>query len=145
MIPRWHVLWGAVFTLVLWIVVPSISYLYLVLVFLSSFLIDFDHYWMVGWKEGKWRLKENLKRHREMGVEEEKERDEGIRRRGHFHLFHTVEFHLLVGLLGLLWIGFFYIFIGMVFHSLLDVFWLLRKDRFYRREYFLVNWVRKKL
>ena len=60
-------------------------------------------------------------------------------------MFHTVEFHLLVGLLGLVWIGFFYIFIGMIFHSLLDVVDLTKRDTFYRREFFFFNWLGKKV
>src|SRR3989344_8531698 len=121
MLPRWHILLGAIFTLVIWLFVPEISFLYLALLFLSSFLIDFDHYAASGIKTGKWGLKDSFQYHEKLGKEELKELKKGIRRKGDFHLFHTLEFHVIVGLLGILWAGFFFIFIGMFFHSLLDV------------------------
>jgi hypothetical protein len=145
MLPRWHIFWGAVFTLLLYLVVPGIGLVNLALVFLASFLIDFDHYFVVGMKEGKWKFRENLKHHEEIDRIEKEERSKGIKRRGNFHLFHTVEFLAVVGVGGVLWIGLFYVFIGMVFHSLLDVFSLLYNDRFYRREYFLSKWILKRV
>ena len=74
-----------------------------------------------------------------------KEISRGIRRKHEFHLLHTIEFHLAIGLLGLLWIGFFYIFIGMVYHSLIDVVDLSLRGRLHRREYFLIGWIRRKI
>lgn len=145
MLPRWHIVWGAVFTLLIWIVNPETPYVYLGLLFLASFLIDFDHYLSSVIKTGKIGLIHSLEYHRKMQITEEKERKKGIREKGDFHLFHTVEFLALVGFLGLAWTGFFYIFVGMMFHSLLDVIWLLKNDFFYRREYFFFNWIGKKI
>jgi hypothetical protein len=82
--------------------------------------------------------------HKKMSKIQRAERDKGIRKRGDFHLFHTIEFHLLVALIGLFWTPFFYIFIGLVFHSLLDLFYLMNKDYVYRREYFFSRWVSKR-
>ena len=142
MIPRWHILFGAIFTLLIWFFAPNLNWIYLILLFLSSFLIDFDHYVNVVIKTKKLSLFHSFRYHDELQKIELQENKKGLRRKGDFHLFHTVEFHIFVGLLGIFWIGFFYIFIGMVFHSLLDLFWLLQKDRFYRREYFLFNWIK---
>ena len=145
MLPRWHIIFGGAFTLLLWLAVPGISWIYLLLVFLASFLIDFDHYAASVLMTERLSLKESFKYHESVGRTEIEEKKRGIRRRGDFHLFHTVEFHLLVGLLGLVWIGFFYIFIGMIFHSLLDVVDLTKRDTFYRREFFFFNWLGKKV
>lgn len=144
MLPKWHILLGSIFTLVIWYFAPSISWLYLSLIFLSSFLIDFDHYICAVKNNNKLSLFHAFKYHDKQAEIEKKENKSGIRKKGDFHLFHTVEFHVLVGIVGIFFSPFFYIFIGMVFHSLLDLIWLLKEDRFYRREYFLFNWMRKK-
>ncbi len=145
MLPRWHILWGAIFTFLLWFFVPNINYNYLGLVFLASFLIDFDHYAASVLKTGGLGLRESFKYHNNIMIKEREEKRRGIRKRGDFHLFHTIEFHLLVGLLGLIWTSFFYIFIGIVFHSLLDIISLMRGDLLYRREFFFFNWIGKKV
>ena len=44
MLPRWHVLFGALFTLLIWLIAPTTNKIYLLLIFLSSFLINVDHY-----------------------------------------------------------------------------------------------------
>lgn len=144
MLPRWHILFGAVFTLLIWLAAPPISLLHLSLVFFSSFLIDFDHYVASILKTKKLRLKHSFDYHKKMQKVEQDEQRKGIKQRGDFHLFHTVEFHVAIAALSFVWFGFFYIFIGMAFHSLLDVFDLIRKDRFYRREFFLSRWIIKR-
>jgi hypothetical protein len=73
------------------------------------------------------------------------EKGRGIFKKGDFHIFHTFEFHALVLAIGLIFNPFLYIFIGMLFHSLLDLADLTVKDEVYRREFFLTNWVRKKI
>lgn len=144
MFPRWHILLGAVFIAALWIFIPKIPFFYLTLVFFASFLIDFDHYVVASFKTKKLGLKNSLKYHKIKCKEELEEISQGIRRKGDFHLFHTVEFHALVGILGFLWVGFFYIFIGLIFHSLVDTFFFLFTGVFHRREYFFFNWTRKR-
>jgi len=144
MYPRYHILLGATFTLLILFLVPQISPIYLALIFFSSFLIDFDHYVASVIKTKNPRLKESFVYHRKKRIEEKRDIARGIKRKGDFHFFHTIEFHVLVGLLGIFWIGFFYIFIGMIFHSLLDIFSLLQRGSFHRREYFFFNWARKK-
>ncbi len=146
MLPKTHMLLGIVFSLIVWFLFPAIPVWGIVLVFLSSFLIDFDHYAVFVLKKKKLSLKESLKWHDKEGIVQKKEREAGIREKGHFHLFHTIEFHLGVWLLGyFIWSGFLYIAIGMIFHSLCDLVYLIQKDYIYRREYLLVNWLRRKL
>ena len=143
MLPRWHIVWGAVFTLILGLS-ANLRWEYLILIFASSVLIDFDHYLCGATRIKSWNLFHNFKYHKKLGQIQRAEREKGIRKRGDFHLFHTIEFHALIGIAGLFWIPFFYIFIGMIFHSMLDLFYLLHKDYVYRREYFFFNWVAKR-
>jgi hypothetical protein len=145
MLPRWHILYGAVFTLVIYLASPSIPPIYFLLLFFSSFLIDFDHYVCFFLNTGKLSLKESFKYHDELMKIEDDEASKGIRRRGDFHLFHTLEFQILIGLLSFVWIGFFYIFIGLIFHTLIDMLHLLRIDRFYRKEFFFFSWLRRRV
>ena len=144
MLPKWHIFWGAIFTLIIWFFARDLEPVYLLLIFLSTFLIDFDHYLVAVRKNKSLSFKHSLIFFKDNNEKELSDHKKGKRNRGHFFIFHTIEFHILVVLLGLLWIGFFYVFIGMVFHSLLDLLWLLHHDMFYVREFFFFNWLIKK-
>jgi hypothetical protein len=144
MFPKWHILFGAIFTVLTWFFIPTIPPAYLALIFLASFLIDSDHYANAVLKNKSPSLKKAFEYHKIKRQEEVKEIAGGIRRKGDFHLFHTIEFHAVIGFLGLIWSGFFFIFVGMLFHSLLDVSSLLFTGVFHRREFFFFNWIRKK-
>lgn len=145
MIPRWHIVLGLIFVSVLYFIAPETKLIYLGLVFFGSVFIDLDHYIQAVRKTGSWSLQRALDYYRKLGIQEEMEKKKGIRRRGDFHLFHTIEFHIFVGLLGLLWIGFFYLFLGMVFHSLTDLLSIGIEGRLYRREFFFSNWLAKRI
>ena len=145
MIPRWHILLGLIFSALFWIIFPNVHWAYVLLIFLSAVFIDLDHYMCAVWKEGKISLSNALERYRKIERQEIAERKRGIFRKSDFHIFHTIEFHILIFALGFLWQGFFYILVGMLFHSLCDLIDMSVKGRTYRREFFLVNWIAKKL
>jgi len=145
MLPRWHIILGVIFTGAVWAFIPSINKFYLGLVLFSSIFIDFDHYIASVIKTKKLSFFHALRYHKKVQEIEEKEHKRGLRRKGDFHLFHTIEFHLLIGLLSLLWTGFFFIFIGMAFHLFLDLFSLIKTDKLYRKEFFFTNWLANKL
>ena len=145
MLPRWHILFGGIFSLLIWIVAPKTKLIFILSVFLSSFLIDLDHYLSSVFRTKRLSLFHAFEYHRKIDELELKKKKQGIREKGDFHLFHTIEFHILIGILGLYWIGFFYIFLGIIFHSLIDIYSLLYVKEVYRREYFLTNWVWKKI
>ena len=97
------------------------------------------------WKERKLSLSNAFERYRKLERQEMAERKRKIFRRGDFHIFHTIEFHVLIFIFGFFWQGLFYILAGMVFHSLCDLMDISAKGRLYRREFFLVNWVAQRL
>ncbi len=144
MIPRWHIVLGGLFTGLIYLSAPQINSIYLALVFFSSFLIDIDHYIVSVIRTRKLRLKHSFKYHEEATKQEIRDIKRGIKKRGDFHLLHTIEFHILIGILSIFFTAFFYIFIGMVFHSLTDLFYLFYVKRFHRREFFFFNWLRKR-
>ncbi len=145
MLPRWHIVLGIIFTLLLWVAAPHTPLIYFGLVLFASIFIDIDHYLCSLLKTGQWSLFKSFDYHKKEGEEHMKEHVQGIRKKGDFHFLHTVESHALIGILGLFLAPFFYIFIGMVFHSLLDVLYMARKDVLYRREYLFSVWLGKNI
>tara|TARA_Y100000310_G_scaffold24269_1_gene23274 strand:- start:2114 stop:2554 length:441 start_codon:yes stop_codon:yes gene_type:complete len=143
MLPRWHIILGAIFTLIIWIFSPETKLFHLSLIFLSSFLIDFDHYLVALANTKKISLRKSSDYFKILSKKETKERKKKIKNKGPLYIFHTLEFHILILISSLLRIEFFYIFLGMIFHSLLDVVWMIKSDRIYRREYFFINWLIK--
>ena len=141
MLPRWHILLGGIFTLLFGLIYPGTYWGYLLLIFLASFLIDFDHYMNAVWKGGSFSLFSAFNYYDKLGKKLEEDHKRGIRRRSDFQIFHTLEFHIVVALLGFIWIGFWYILIGMIFHSLLDVISLRYKGYLYVREYLFFAWL----
>ena len=144
MLPKTHIILGAIFSLIVFLAFKIPIY-GTILIFLSSFLIDFDHYLEPVMKNHSLSLKKAFDYHIQQGKIALIEREKGIRKRGDFHIFHTIEFLLLTFLLGLIWDPFIYVFIGMVFHSFLDLIYLIQRDIFYRRKFLLTNWLAKKL
>lgn len=144
MLPRWHVFYGFLFTILAGIIDPEISWLYLGLIFFSSIFIDFDHYVCAVLRSRKLDLRAAFVYHEEREIELMKTEEKKGKVKGDFHLFHTIEFQVLIGILGIWFLPFFYLFIGMVFHSLLDLFSLLKYEKLHRREYFFFNWLQKR-
>lgn len=146
MLPRWHIILGAIFSLVLWYIAPKVEWYNIIIVFLASFLIDFDHYLSAAIKDkSNLNLFNSFKYYEKQGKEEISQRNKGIRKVGDFHLFHTAEFHIFVFILGLFFPFFMFVFIGMLFHSIIDIYDLMKTDFMYRREFFLFNWIKNKL
>ncbi len=143
MLPRWHILIGALFTVFLWLVSPETSFFYLTLFFLSSVFIDLDHYLVAVYQNKSSSLSKSLSYFSKQQQIELREHKQGLRNKGHFFLFHTVEFLALVGVLGIFFTPFYYIFIGLVFHSLLDLASMAYVGRIYRREFFFFNWLKR--
>ena len=144
MLPRWHIFYGLLFTILLFVVAPGVSVWYLLLVFLASIFIDLDHYFAFVHKTGRISLLHSFEYHKKQGVWMRSQERSGLKPKSDFHLFHTIEFHALIGLLGMIWIGLFYLFIGMIFHSLLDVIDGVQRNTLHRREYFFFKWLAKK-
>lgn len=144
MIPRWHIFLGAIFTGIIWFFIPTLNWTYLLTIFLASVLIDLDHYFCAAYKIKKLSLLRCLDYYTALNKKHEIEKKRGIRQKGDFHVFHTIEFHIFIALLIYFSGYFFFIFVGMVFHSLCDLLWLLAKDRLYLREYFLFSWFKNK-
>jgi hypothetical protein len=143
MLPRWHVLLGIVFCIIFKFISSETSYVSLFLIWFASVFIDFDHYLVAGFNHKKWNPVDALNHGYEKRDKILEQKEEfGLCEKGDFHFFHTVESHILVGILALFFFPFFFIFIGMVFHSLLDLIWMVRHDVMDSREFFAIRRLR---
>jgi hypothetical protein len=131
MLPKTHAILGAVFSIIICFIF-HISFFNAFLIFFASVFIDFDHYiWYVHRKKSfslknAYNLlkKESKKKHKPM-----------------LHIFHTLEFMILVFILSFFWQGFLFIFIGMIFHSALDIGNFIYEGKYSAREHFLIRYL----
>lgn len=143
MLPRWHVFFGIIFCAVFKFISPETSYVSIFLIWFASVFIDFDHYLAAGLNHGKWNPIEAV--NHGYGLRESliaQKSDIGVCEKGDFHLFHTIESHLAIGIIALFFSPFYFIFIGMIFHSLLDLIWMVRHDLLDSREFFAIRKLR---
>ena len=143
MLPKWHIFWGLVFSISFKLFVPETPYVFIALIWFASVFIDFDHYLAAGIKTNNWKFNKALqhnyqKREDILNLKQKKDLCE----KGDFHIFHTIECHLLIGLLSIFFTPLFFIFIGMVLHSILDIIWMVYHDLIKSREFFFFNHVR---
>lgn len=142
--PSFHFKVGAItsilITLLLLILKVSTLDIFLFLIFfnLANWSIDTDHYIMSCIKFKKiLSLKESYEYHANLMKYEAMDK---TRLPGDFHIFHTLESHLLMLFMGLIYPIFYYIFLGMLLHSLTDICDLAARNKLYRRQFFLIGW-----
>ena len=144
MLPKWHILLGIIFSVLLKLVFDFGVYEVLI-VFLAAVLIDLDHYAVFLLKKRKFGLKEAFRYYEENEIEQMTNMKKGIKKKDDLQIFHTVEFHLLVFALAVYFYWVFFVFLGIMFHSVSDFVYLAEKEILYRREYFFVGWAWKNL
>ena len=118
-----HVIFGAIFSLILFWIYPEIGILNTSIVFLTSVLIDADHYLYYVYKKKDWSLKNAYSWYIELSKKimslSRKERNKlylGV------YIFHGIEVLFVLFLLGLIVHNIFiFAFIGVGFHMVLDM------------------------
>ena len=131
MLPKTHAILGAIFSILVYFIF-HISLLNTFLIFFASVFIDFDQYIFYVQKKNDFSLKnaynflkkETQKKHKTM-----------------LHIFHTLEFMILIFILSFFWQGFLFIFIGMMFHSALDIGDFIYHKKYSVREHFLIRYL----
>jgi ABC-type protease/lipase transport system fused ATPase/permease subunit len=137
MFPLWHIIWGTVLVLSFKYLTPTISGVEIGLIFFASILVDIDHYFTHWAKTGsKNVLHAMMHLQKERTSLKEKTGKKNIRK---LNLFHTCEFQTGVGILSVFYFPLFFVFVGLIFHSLLDVIWMVRHDVLDTREFFLTR------
>ena len=132
MLPKYHILLGFFFALFLFFIFPKIEVVGFLIIFLSSFLIDIDHYLYYVFKKRDLSLRKAYKWHiRKREKWYKLSREQRNKTYLGFYIFHGLEISILLFLLGLfVHILFYFIFLGHFFHLFLDlVFEKKFKDR----------------
>jgi hypothetical protein len=129
MLPKTHIILGGIFVILVYFIF-KISILNIVLIFLASFLIDFDHYLFCVNKNKTCSIKKAYNFLKDLKL-----------KKPVFMIFHTIEFHLIVFILGFLWNGFWFILIGMLFHSIMDIISLTYEKELWHREFSLIRYL----
>ena len=126
MLPKKHILYGLIFSIVISFLF-NLTLLEVGLIFLASFLLDFDHYLYSVFREKTFSLKKAYlgfikkgKKFRRLAKQERRNYVSG------FYLFHGLETLVVLGLLGFFVSDYFYfILTGVAFHLILDYLHLL--------------------
>lgn len=129
MLPKWHALIGFLCSIILYAL--GVSPFYSLIVFLASVFIDVDHYLFYVRKTGETSLKKAYRWHILLGK----------KHKPIMHIFHTLEFHLLILALSFFYPLFFFIFIGMLIHSFLDIAQMIEDKETKTREYLLIRYL----
>ena len=122
MLPKYHIILGFLFSLILWIIFPSISILGALIIFFSSFLIDVDHYLYFVLNKQNINLKNAynyfVKKRKIAIAKKTKNKNPNPL----MYLFHGIEVLLILFILGIFTNKIFlFIFIGFSFHLFLDL------------------------
>ncbi len=122
MFPKYHILFGAIFSFFLFWIFQEITLLGAIIIFLSSVLIDVDHYLYYVFAKKNWNL---FKAHRwfceRHSYMMKLSREERNKHQGVFMFLHGIEILILLAILGYFFSEiFYYILIGFVFHLFLD-------------------------
>ncbi|MBI2449351.1 hypothetical protein HYV49_03570 [Candidatus Pacearchaeota archaeon] len=133
MLPKTHILLGAILSVIL-ILILKISIISAIIIFLSSFLIDVDHYIAYVINKKDWSLSNSYKLYKNVP------RDH----KPMIHFLHTIEFLIVLFILGLYFPLFMLIFLGFIFHSNLDIIEMINKRQLSQREFFLSRYLFKR-
>lgn len=128
MFPKYHLILGILFVIILHFVFPQLSWLHLCIIFLSSFLIDIDHFIYYAYKKklnlGFKTLREAYEWHKDRWRKEytlSKEQRKKLRNPYGFYFFHGIEWIVILFLLGNICSLLKYIGMGFLFHLFTDL------------------------
>jgi hypothetical protein len=131
MLPKYHILLGFIFSSAIFLIFPKVSFFYAGVIFLSSFLIDIDHYIYYILKKRNFNPKKSVKYFFDKKLKMEKiPREERKKYYSGFYFLHGIEPVLVLSLLGT-FINkiFFFILFGFSFHLILDFAYLIYKKK----------------
>jgi hypothetical protein len=132
MLPHYHLIYGTILAILL-LLFPGITYIEAIIVLLSSFLIDIDHYisYII--------IKKDLSLKKAYFWERYENKA-----KGKLNILHTIEVLVILGILSIYIKYIFFIFIGFIFHFILDLLGLIKRKKLYNREFFIIHYFIKK-
>ena len=124
MLPTTHIISGFIFSVILFLFFPQIGFIGLSIIFLSSFLIDVDHYLYYVYKKRDLSLRRsikwyylNIKKFKKMT---QKQKDNIFMGICLFHGIEAVIVLLLLYLISPIFNFLIFVIIGFIFHQILD-------------------------
>ena len=130
MLPKTHIILGAIFSVLIYFIF-QITLFQASLILFASIFIDVDHYVFYVSRKKNFNLKKAYYWHKGLPKNH----------KTIMHIFHTLEFMILILILSFFWNGFFFIFIGMVFHSALDLIDIFYNYKFGVRELSFIRYI----
>ncbi|MDD5193719.1 MAG: hypothetical protein PHF67_03985 [Candidatus Nanoarchaeia archaeon] len=128
MLPKWHILTGVIFSILVYLLF-HLTPLQTTIIFLSSILIDFDHYLYYAFKKKDFNPINAyhwlVKRRKEWIGLSVNEREQYKKR---IFIFHGIEFWILLLALSLVYNPLFFVLAGIFFHMLFDYIELIYLD-----------------
>jgi hypothetical protein len=126
MYPIYHFIFSIALSGFLW---PILGWK-LALFWLGSFFIDIDHWWWCILKFKKFSLKyayDYSKKYKNLS--------------GKLHIFHTVEFWVLLWIWSMFGELGYIIFLGVVYHNIIDLVYCIQKGRYNGRALTFIGWI----
>ncbi len=121
MLPKYHLILGFILSSIIFIVFSTIGLIGFLIIWASSFLIDFDHYLYYVFKRKNFSLAKARIWFFKYGEKLARiEREERKKYKVEILIFHGIEFIVLLVLLCFFNSFFFYILIGILIHLSLD-------------------------
>src|SRR3989344_5829929 len=120
MLPKYHIMIGALVSLLLYYFI-SLTLTQVIIIFLSSFLIDIDHYIIYGIMHKDWSLKNAQKyffNMREKGIKTSSEERKKYKR--HIFIFHGIEFWFVLFVISEYLPLIIFVLYGFAIHIFLD-------------------------
>ena len=130
MLPKWHILFGAIFSMLVYFIF-NINLFQVSLIFLASIFIDFDHYLFYVFRKKDFNLKRAYIWHKSLPKDH----------KPLMQIFHTIEFFIIIFLLSFIWIGFLFILIGLLLHSIIELIDMIYSKKFNGREFSLISYL----
>jgi hypothetical protein len=140
MLPKTHAIIGLVFSILIYILF-KINVIDALLIFLSSIFIDVDHYLLFAIRNKDFSLKNAYKTQKNSYLEHKKNKTKTITEKKILHVFHTLEFFIFILILSYFWNIFFFVFLGMLIHTIFDMIEMFHDKNFNAREYFLIRYL----
>jgi len=139
MLPKYHVILSFLASLILYQF--NMNYIFLILFFLSSILIDFDHYLFYVIRKKNLSL---VKAYHYCRYELEDKLKKSGKKQELLIIFHTIESFAFLFILSLVYGLFWAVFFGSVFHMVLDIIHgSFKKSKKYKRAFSLIYHVLK--
>ena len=123
MSPKYHIIYGFIFSLLFLFIFPEIGIFGFSLIFLSSVFIDLDHAMRYSLKTGNFNPIKFMK----WSKKEKCPKKEVCKYKYPQFIFHGIEFVTILIILAIFFQFVKFILIGVVFHLILDYIWIFNK------------------